>query len=88
MSPKNMKVKNKSKSKEKDIRRKQLEADLNAEINKDELSNNEYVKMEEKKYNLRQRMNSNDIFPRPQQINKSRFIIEKIMIKAMHIKGL
>ena len=77
MSPKNMKVKNKSKSKEKDIRRKQLEADLNAEINKDELSNNEYVKMEEKKYNLRQRMNSNDIFPRPQQINKSRFIIEK-----------
>lgn len=48
MSPKNMKVKNKSKSKEKDIRRKQLEADLNAEINKDELSNNEYVKMEEK----------------------------------------
>ena len=72
-----MKVKNKSKSKEKDIRRKQLEADLNAEINKDELSNNEYVKMEEKKYNLRQRMNSNDIFPRPQQINKSRFIIEK-----------
>jgi hypothetical protein len=33
--------------------------------------------MEEKKYNLRQRLNSNDIFPRPQQINKSKFIIER-----------
>ena len=33
--------------------------------------------MEVKKYNLRQRMNSNDIFPRPHQLNKSKFIIEK-----------
>ena len=70
-------------SKEKNLRRKQLELDINSEINKDNKNNNS-IKIASDKYNRRQRLNSNDLIPRPLPINKC----IKDSIKNAYIKPI
>ena len=55
-------------SKEKNIRRKQLELDIKSEINKD---NDNLIKVNSGRYTKRQRLNSNDIIPKPTPNNKN-----------------
>ena len=70
-------------SKEKNLRRKQLELDIKSEINKDNKNNNS-IKIASDKYNRRQRLNSNDLIPRPLPINKC----IKDSIKNAYIKPI
>ena len=62
-------------TKEKNIRRKQLELDIKNELNKEELEqNNKLIKISNNKMNYmnyRKRLNSNDLIPRPINKNKS-----------------
>ena len=55
-------------SKEKNIRRKQLELDIKSEINKDK---DNLIKVNSGRYTRRQRLNSNDIIPKPTPNNKN-----------------
>ena len=69
------KSKNKNNTKEKNIRRKQLELDIKNELNKEELEqSNNLIKVSNNKNNNRQRLNSNELIPRP--INKNKSMID------------
>ena len=83
LSQKSIEFINNNHYKEKNIRKKQLEIDLRAEISKEQLSNSKDLN---EKYNRKQRLNSNDTIPK--QINKNKYKIDTNITSNAYKKPL